>query len=159
MNKIVRYYVTLSLWLIAFQLIGSLMGIITQSNIAEWYIHLNKSQLTPPDITFAIVWSLLYLLVAYLGFAIFNWADVWYKKKAKFVYVLQMLLNWSWTPVFFYFHKTGFALMILGMMFVLNGYLCALLWKTSRTLALLNGIYETWLGFAFYLNLYIYLNN
>ena len=50
-------------WAVALELVGYFLGQITQVNLSVWYHSLIKSTLTPPPITFAIVWPALYLLL------------------------------------------------------------------------------------------------
>ena len=42
-------------------LVGSTAGYLQSDSIISWYPFLNKSSLTPPNIVFPVVWSLLYL--------------------------------------------------------------------------------------------------
>ena len=60
--------IKLILWILSFELIGFFLGLLTQANILSWYEGLNKSILTPPGWVFSIVWPLLYVCLAILGF-------------------------------------------------------------------------------------------
>ena len=80
----------------------------------EWYKSLQKPSWNPPDWLFPIAWSILYIIIAYVGmrisiiggeapFAIGLWA-------------LQICLNTIWTPIFFGLHKIRLAMgFILGL--------------------------------------------
>ncbi len=65
-----RQTVYLLLWIIVLQLSGYLMGMLTEANLDPWYRMLNKSSLTPPDIVFGIVWPILYILLAVVGWCL-----------------------------------------------------------------------------------------
>lgn len=67
-----RQYLHVAGWMIIFQSVGIILGFITKNNISSWYGSLNKSDLTPPPVVFSIVWPLLYLLLAYLGWRIWK---------------------------------------------------------------------------------------
>ncbi len=157
MNKI-KSYTTLAVWIVSYQLIGFLMGQMTKTNIASWYVNLNKAPLTPPNITFGIVWSILYVILAYIGYALFT-RQHQHSLITKIIYSLQMLLNWSWTPIFFSLHLTGLGLLILSAMVLMNAYLCYLFYQDNKILAALNLLYLLWISFALYLNAYIFLYN
>lgn len=148
----------LSLWIITFQVIGFLMGQMTKANIANWYVLLNKSALTPPNITFGIVWSVLYILLAYIGFVTFHLKSD-KLKKCQVPYAVQMILNWIWTPFFFAMHQVGMALFILTIMVIVNIYLTYIFWKKRELIFYMNLIYQLWICFAWYLNFYIALHN
>jgi tryptophan-rich sensory protein len=47
----------------------------------------------------------------------------------KTLYVAQLILNWSWTPLFFHYHLTGLSLVVLGAMDIL---VCALICLSYR---------------------------
>ena len=48
------------LWILIFQLVGYLIGRMTQINIATWYQTLNKSVLNPPDFISYCVGNFIY---------------------------------------------------------------------------------------------------
>ncbi|MDX1838349.1 tryptophan-rich sensory protein [Legionella taurinensis] len=146
------------LWIIAIQGMGFLFGLLTKANIS-WYEHLNKSSLTPPPWAFPTVWSLLYLLLAIVGWAL--WTD---RKEPRvrplfYLYLLQLVMNWSWTPFFFQWHWTGFSLLWIILIASLTGIMIYRLYPEKRTLAVLLIPYLVWLAFAAYLNGVIWLSN
>ncbi len=150
-----KTYLALSLWIITYQLIGFFMGQITKANIGTWYTSLPKSPLNPPNITFGIVWCILYIVLAYLGFILFHHRTN--TQKIKRAYLMQMLLNWAWTPIFFGLHYIGTALIVLVLMVIINAYLTYSFWLQTKLHAVLSALYQLWIGFACYLNLYIWL--
>ena len=77
----------------------------------------------------------------------------------KTLYVTQLILNWSWTPLFFGFHLTGLSLVVLGVMDILVGTLIWLAYWKMRAVSLLMIPYLSWILFATYLNFYIWQYN
>jgi len=148
---------SLCMWILTLQVISYLIGLLTQINFSPWYNQLIKSALTPPPITFAIVWPLLYILLAILGSTIFSKNDT-SSKKIQFIYSVQLILNWSWTPIFFYLHWSGTALLILAGMLALTSLLMTELHKKNKALLLLLVPYLIWITFATYLNTIIWIN-
>lgn len=128
-----------------------------QNNIDNWYKNLNKSNLTPPNYVFGIIWPILYfLLLIYFILAIQE------KNILPLIYfVIQMVLNLFWTTIFFRKKNLKLAMtMILFILFftILSGI--EMYYKNNNLLlALLLVPYVLWLIFAGYLNLYIILNN
>lgn len=43
--------------------VGSLAGYLQQSAVQNWYPHLNKPLLTPPNAIFPIAWTILYVFM------------------------------------------------------------------------------------------------
>lgn len=159
-------YFKLALWIIGFQLIGLLLGMITRENIPLWYNHLIKPQATPPALVFAVVWPMLYLLLAFVGFRLYSAykANTNATHKATLdltfrLFVVQQLFNWTWTLLFFQWHWLGFSVLWLLVLIILNLVLIYRLWSEHRTLALLLLPYVSWLMFAGYLNVAIFVLN
>lgn len=153
--KVMSLIVTVVLFLV----IGSLIGRVTQPSTNAWYSLLSKSSLTPPSIVFPIVWSLLYTLLAGMGW--FLW---WHRsnpviKKCLVLFVVQMVMNWAWSPLFFNLRLTGVAVFSLVVMVIINLILVTLLSRQGSRIALLLAPYLAWLGFATYLSAYIWLSN
>ncbi len=153
-NKLIK----LIFWIVLFESIGFLLGLLTQANINPWYENLNKSSLTPPGFIFSIVWTLLYALLAVIAWILSNQNQI-YSKKVKLLFALQMLMNWAWTPLFFALHCLVFSAFWLVGLTILNLILILEVRKTHQTLALLLSPYLLWLVFASYINLVIAIMN
>ncbi|KTD46940.1 tryptophan-rich sensory protein [Legionella rubrilucens] len=151
--------IELLLWVIVLQGVGFLFGLLTKANIFPWYEHLNKSSLTPPPWVFSTVWSLLYLLLAYVGWVLWTNRKEPRVRPLFYLYLLQLVMNWSWTPFFFQRHWTGFSLLWIILIASLTGIMIYRLYPEKRTLAVLLMPYLVWLVFAAYLNGVIWLWN
>ncbi len=118
----------------------------------SWYNELNKPYLNPPSYIFAPVWGVMYILI-FLSFFIFMFAKTDKDKKTGIgFFLIQFLLNFSWSPVFFYFHsiKLSFIIIILlliSIILTINSF-----YKISKVSAYLLIPYLIWTGFATYLN-------
>jgi tryptophan-rich sensory protein len=127
------------------------------NKIDDWYLNLNKSSLTPPGYMFGIAWVILYILMS-----ISVWI-IWKKeKKITFpiqIYIIQLILNFMWSPIFFKYHYINEAqllLLLIWMLVIINIYL---FYSINKKAGLLLLPYILWLTFAFYLNYYIVENN
>ncbi len=153
-----KKYVSFLIWIVALVFIGALIGNITQPGVDVWYSTLHRSPLTPANYVFGIVWTILYIMLAISGWAI--WSST-YSNLAliKIAYILQLILNWSWAPLFFLYHQPGIALLCIGVIVALT---LVIIFKTYHTLPLVSYLfmpYFVWVSFALYLNFYIWLYN
>lgn len=150
--------VKLIIWIVCFESIGFLMGLITQANLSPWYEYLNKSSLTPPGFVFSIAWTVLYALLAIIAWILSSRNNA-LSKKISVLFALQMLMNWSWTPIFFGLHWLTLSAVWLVSLTCLNAILIFEAKKTDKTIAWLLTPYLLWLLFASYLNVFIALTN
>lgn len=100
--------------------LGFLSGFSTMSSLKTWYVDLQKPPGTPPNWIFGPVWTALYALIG-LSFAL-----VWHKakpgpekKQALTLFVIQLVLNFAWTPTFFGAQQILAGLVIIVLMAVM----------------------------------------
>ena len=154
-----KKYLAPALWIVAYQLIGGLLGFLTSRNIESWYQGLEKASLNPPEYAFGIVWPILYVMLAIAGWLM--WRD---RKSAGVqtplnLYWMQMFLNWGWSFVFFEFHLIGLGfLWIVTLNFTMLAFVISA-WKDHRRAALLVVPTILWGSFAAYLNYSIWALN
>lgn len=153
-----KKYIQPALWVIAFQVIAAIIGSTTASNM-DWYNGLQKSELTPPDIAFPIVWTCLYVMLALAAHLV--WKD--YRAKGlSLVFILfwaQMLMNWGWSYVFFEFQMVKEAYLWICALNALMLCYIILQWSSNKTAALLVLPTLVWGCFAAYLNYQIMMMN
>lgn len=149
----------LMVWILGFQLIGFLLGLLTQANLYPWYAGLNKSSLTPPGVVFSVVWTLLYALLAIVAWILYEQKNRPSNPAIAYLFAIQMLMNWIWTPLFFQAHWLLFSAVWLVVLTALNGLLIIMTLNKQKTIALLLTPYLIWLLFAAYLNLVIAITN
>lgn len=159
MNLENKKYLYPILWIISFILGGFIIGFLTKSDVNIWYADLNRSSLTPPNYIFPIAWTILYGILGFCGWIIWNENSFSQIRTIKIIFIIQMILNLSWTPLFFTLHLSGISLIILFFMDILVTGLIFLTYKNIRLLSLLMTPYLLWILFATYLNFYIFLNN
>lgn len=149
----------LIIWITALIGIGWGLGHLTQSNVDTWYVTLNRSSHSPPNYVFGIVWTVLYAMIATSGWLIWNSDPFPELPQVKRLYISQLVLNWSWTPIFFGLHLPGVALACLGTIVILVGKLIAKTYERLTIASLLLMPYFAWSVFAAYLNFFIWQNN
>lgn len=139
-------------------LIGYISMLLQRDAMITWYPTLVKSPLTPPGYVFAIVWSVLYLLMGISAGLVWN-TNSMYSWMLILLFIIQLVLNLGWTFCFFYMQSPvlGFAILVVLFMFVVL-YVTGC-YAQNKWAAIINFPYLLWLLFAGYLNLYVVMNN
>jgi len=107
------YYGCLVGWIFLLQFVGSVQGYFMKGDIRGWYKNLKRSPLNPPNWVFPIAWTTLYIMLSIAGWKLQMAAQSPELNLIRILYGAQLILNWSWSPVFFNFHKVGLALLIM----------------------------------------------
>lgn len=147
----------LILFIIILLSIAWLVGLVTSTDIDNWYSYLNHPSISPPNWVFAPVWSFLYILIAIAGWMI--WRVHSFKSKAMKWYFLQLILNFAWTFIFFLGHALGWALFEILILDIVVIVTIVEFYQLNRLAALLLMPYLAWISFATILNVgYWWLN-
>jgi benzodiazapine receptor len=123
-----------------------------------WYDNLNKSLITPSKIVFPFVWSILYFLII-VSAGIVIWKDEFQNKLAIIYFIIQIVLNISWTPLFFRLKNIKLSLIIITILWLFILLTITEFLKISQIAGYLLIPYFVWVSLAVYLNLYIYWYN
>jgi len=78
--------------------IGSALSVTA---ISGWYDDLAKPMWTPPNTVFGSVWTVLYSSMAVAAWLVWRHPASTARRRALVAYVVQLVLNGFWTPVFF----------------------------------------------------------
>ncbi|QDS99792.1 TspO/MBR family protein [Adhaeretor mobilis] len=114
-----------------------------------WFDSLAKPFFNPPSWVFPVVWTPLYMLIAISGWLLWRHAP---KSLAMGFWGAQMILNVLWTIVFFGYHRPGWALIEIVLLWSAIGATILSARSASRTAAILFLPYWVWVGFATLLN-------
>jgi translocator protein len=159
MNVENKPLISLIIWTLALIAVGSVIGSLTKPEISTWYNTLNRAPLTPPNYVFPVAWTILYGIIGACGWHIWGEQSFPKIKALKTLYIIQLILNWSWTPLFFGYHLPGLSLIILVFMDILVGMIIWLAYPKIKCVSLLMIPYLLWILFASYLNFYIWWHN
>jgi tryptophan-rich sensory protein len=114
--------------------------------------------MAPPNWLFAPVWGILYAMIA-AALIIYINKQGYGKKSGYIFFVIQLVLNFIWSPVFFGMQNMTLALVIVILMDIFVFLTFKKFYSVSKISGLLLIPYFLWILFATYLNAgYLFLN-
>ena len=140
-------------------IIGSLSGLANVGSINTWYAQLNKPSFNPPGYLFGPVWTVLYLLMGISLYLIWKSHDGKIWEYALIVFGVQMVLNFAWSFIFFYFRQPGWALADIVALWIFILIMIFVFYKINKVSALIQIPYLLWVSFATVLNASIWSLN
>ncbi|WP_300300482.1 TspO/MBR family protein [Ferrovibrio sp.] len=144
--------------------VSGLGSAVTIGPVRSWYPTLTKPALTPPDIAFPIVWTILFALMAVSAWLVWRQAvrmpAGWRAAQGAFaLFGLQLALNFGWSLLFFGLRMIGPALVEMLVLLAVLAATIAAFARHSRLAALLLAPYLAWAAFATYLTFMIWRLN
>lgn len=152
-RKALRFVVALALPLLA----GAAGGWATAQGVAEWYPTLVKPFFNPPAWVFGPVWTLLYLMMGYAFFLVWDLGRAYPGVRfAIALFMVQLLLNALWSVLFFGARSPGWALLDIVLLWL--AILATLLHflRVKMLAGWLLAPYLAWVTFAGVLNIAIW---
>ncbi|MHC8306312.1 tryptophan-rich sensory protein TspO [Pseudomonas sp. PB3P13] len=122
----------------------------------QWYNELKKSGFTPPDWLFPVAWTIIYLLLAWVGYRLTLMPG---SQTLLALWAAQIALNTLWTPVFFGAHQIFAGLLILVLLWLVVAVMVVLALRFDLVTGLILFPYLAWLSVAAALNFSILRNN
>lgn len=154
MNNKTKFVISITIC----QFVGIIGSIFTASSVTNWYVTLEKPDFTPPGWIFAPIWVIMYFL---MGISLYL---LWISKtkdnrKAFTVFAVQLILNASWSFLFFGLKSPLYGL--IDILFLLAAVILTILflYKISVLATALLFPYLVWVVFATVLNYNILLLN
>jgi tryptophan-rich sensory protein len=140
-------------------LTGGISGWLTFHDIATWYATLHKPFFNQPNYLFGPVWSAIYTLMGVSFYLILKQPSSGTRKKAISIFIVQLVLNFFWSIIFFNFHFIGAALIEILAMWVSILLLIIYFYRVSKLASLIQLPYLCWVSFATLLNAAIFYLN
>lgn len=144
---------------IIFLAVGGIMSATVNSSLNMWFASLNKPFLNPPNFVFMPVWTVLYLSLAIFIWMLDREQYTPLTRKAKQLFVWQLILNFLWTPIFFGTHSILGGMIVLLVLDILVFRLISLSFKINKVSAFIILPYFLWLLYATYLNIGLFILN
>ena len=140
--------------------VGTLAGFLIRDDVTFYNQFVAKPALTPPAWICPVVWTILYVLMAW------GLARVLVRTEARAartpvltLYAAQLFFNFFWSILFFHVRAYLFSLIWLVMLWLLILAMARAFSRVDRTAAYLQIPYLLWVAFAGYLNLMVFLLN
>ena len=118
----------------------------------EWYAQLRKPSWNPPSWIFGPVWTALYIMMSVAAWLVWKRGGFKVQRVALSLFLLQLLFNALWSPLFFGLHNPGLAFVDIVLLWLA---LLATLLAFARTSVLAGSLlmpYLAWVTFASALN-------
>ena len=132
-------------------------GLVTVSFKEPWYSLINKPTFNPPSWVFAPVWTTLYLMMT-----IAIWL-FWHSRNKDmstiYIYFIHIVLNTTWSIVFFGLHQILLALFVLIVLILMIIILILRFKRVNIVSYYLMIPYLLWCCYALVLNFNIFLLN
>ena len=143
--------------------VAALGSVATVGNVSGWYAEAAKAPWNPPNWLFGPAWTLLYTLMSVAAWLVWRAgrhgsAPSAAVRRALTWYVVQLVLNAVWTPVFFGLYPAlGAPALWLALVIIVALDVAVLLtmlafWRASRVASWLLVPYWAWVLFATTLN-------
>ena len=139
--------------------VAALGGIATTTQVDGWYAEADKVAWSPPNVVFGPVWTVLYGVMSVAAWLVWRERDRVDVRRPLTLYVVQLVLNALWTPVFFgLYPAVGVAALWAAAAIILALDVMVLLtmvsfWRVRRIAAVLLIPYWAWVLFATTLNI------
>jgi len=139
---------------------GLIGSVFTTPAIPTWYAALRKPFFRPPNWLFAPVWITLFTLMGVSAFLVWRRGlDDQQVKIALTIFVIQLILNTSWSVIFFGLRSPLGGLIVISVLWIAILLTILNFSKISMAAGLLLVPYILWVSFAAVLNLFIWRLN
>lgn len=146
-------------WILTAECVGILAGLLSQQGMEIYGEMIRKPVLSPPAFLFPVVWTILYALMG-IGAARVDAEKPGPKRSVALnIYVIQLVVNFFWSLIFFRAQAYGFAFLWLMILWVLIIVMIVFFRRVDKTAALLQIPYFLWVTFAAYLNFQVWRLN
>ena len=122
------------------------------------YKEIIKPKFSPPSIAFPIVWTILYILMSISFYLVLKSSNTDQKSSLK-IYLFQLIINSTWTLIFFGFRNYLLGIIWIILLIVLVITMLVNFYQKNKLSGLLQIPYLIWLLIALYLNIGIYILN
>jgi tryptophan-rich sensory protein len=122
------------------------------TQVNPWWEGLAKPALQPPDWAFGVAWPILYTLLGVALAIVIATRTSRLRGLAIGLFLIQLAMNYAWSPLFFRAHNMTGALTLIAAMFVTALATAVVFGRVRRIAGWLMVPYLAWLSFAAGLN-------
>lgn len=150
---------TYAFWIFLSVGVGALSGLLTREGTQVFNETIRQPPLSPPEIVFPIVWSVLYVLMGFSAARVYLTPESPDRSRGLNLFITQLVVNFFWSLIFFNLQAFGFAFIWLLLLWGLVAWMIYTFYQVDKIAALLQLPYLIWLTFAAYLNAGVWLMN
>ena len=143
---------TYALGVLLAEAVGALSGWLSRDGMKAYESVIVQPPLSPPAWLFPIVWTILYALMGIGAARVYAAPISPERSKGMNLFVVQLIVNFFWSLIFFNAQAFGFALIWLLLLWTLVLWMIVEFSKVDKLAALIQIPYLLWLSFAAYLN-------
>ena len=149
-------------WVVLLLFVGIALGVGALGILflpGHWYAALSKPAWTPPDRWFGPIWAVLYVSMGIAAWLV--WSERYHRARnvSLLAYVIQLLINALWEPVFFGAKNIGAALFVVVALWLSVAWTLREFSRVKPAAAWLLVPYIAWVTLAVALNLSIWKHN
>ena len=135
------------------------VGGIASANAGEFYQELVRPPWAPPAWLFGPVWTILFTLMAVAAWQVWGARGWDGARGALLLYLFQLVVNASWSWLFFAWRRGQLALVVVVVLAVLIVFTMIAFARVRTSAALLLLPYLLWVSFASVLNFVLWRRN
>jgi len=135
------------------------LGALASVNAQTFYGEIARPSWSPPGWVFGPVWSVLFTAMAFAAWLAWRTPPGTARTRALWLFVAQLGFNALWSWLFFGWHRGGWALAELLVMWASIAATLLAFRGIQRTAAWLMAPYLAWVSFAGYLNFVLWRMN
>jgi len=139
---------------------GGLGSLFTASSVSTWFTTLAKPSFNPPNWLFGPVWTILYFMIGVSLFLVWTTkANKNLKRKAYWIFGIQLVLNSLWSVAFFGAQNPALAFIVIVLLWISILLNIIEFYKIRKSAGYLLVPYILWVSFAAVLNFAIWMLN
>ena len=139
--------------------VGLLSGLLSRGGTESFQMTAAQPPLSPPGWVFPVVWTVLYALMGISAVRIWLSPDSAARSRGLNLFVVQLVLNFFWSLIFFNARAYGLAFVWVILLWVTVLAMILEFWKVDRLASLLQIPYLIWLTFAAHLAFGVWVLN
>ena len=139
-------------WILLAEAVGGLSGFLSRKGMQAYNLSVQKPPFTPPNWLFPVVWVILYALMGIGAARVESSPQGKLRSRSLNLYIVQLIVNFFWSLIFFNAGAYGAALLWLLILLVLAAAMTLAFYRVDKAAGLLQIPYLLWLSFAAVLN-------
>ncbi len=132
--------------------VAGIGGRLTAGEVTGWYRTLARPAIAPPNWVFGPVWTLLYVLMGFAAWLVWQSAPSPMRTWGLVLFLVQLGLNLAWSWIFFHQRAIGAALGEVVLLWAVIAVTTLVFARVAPAAAWLMAPYLAWVSFASILN-------